>query len=228
MVRLKVDVIFAPSAPATQAAQQATTTIPIVVGVAVDLVAQGLVESLAQPGGNLTGLELRDVELLGKRLELLKEAVPTISRVAVLVDPAERSHDHVPSNIAVETRALGVQLLRVEANTPEAFAGAVAAMVQGGADALLMMDSTLLARHRQQLLALARQHRLPTIAGGRHFAEAGSLVAYGAYPRDLCQRSAGLVEWIRSSKVPRRRSCPWSRATSSTWWSIWRQLRHSA
>jgi putative tryptophan/tyrosine transport system substrate-binding protein len=202
LVQLAPDVLWTHSLPAARVLKQATTTIPIVVGVAVDLVEQGLVGSLARPGGNLTGLELRDVELLGKRLELLKDAVPTIARVAVLVDPAERSHTHVPGTIAAEARALGVQLQRVEANTPTAFEGAFAAMVQGGADALLIMDSALLARHRQQLLALARQHRLPTMAGGRHFAEAGSLVAYGAYPRDLCQRSAGLVDKILKGATP--------------------------
>jgi ABC-type uncharacterized transport system substrate-binding protein len=106
LVQLAPDVLWTHSLPAARVLKQATTTIPIVVGVAVDLVAQGLVESLARPGGNLTGLELRDVELIGKRLELLKETVPTISRVAVLIDLAERSHDHVPSNTTVRRCAV--------------------------------------------------------------------------------------------------------------------------
>jgi putative ABC transport system substrate-binding protein len=148
------------------------------------------------PGG------LRDIELLGKRLELFKEAVPSLSHVAVLVDPSERSHAHVPSNIEAEVRALGVQLQRVEASSPDAFEAAFAAMVQGGADALLIMEGVLFSRSRYQLLELARRYRLPTMAGGRQFAEAGSLVAYGAYPGDLCQRSAGYVDKILKGATP--------------------------
>jgi putative tryptophan/tyrosine transport system substrate-binding protein len=97
LVQLAPDVIWLHSGPAAWAAKRATTTIPIVVGIAADLGEQGIVASLARPGGNLTGLEQRTAELAGKRLELLKEAVPTISRVAVLVDPTEPAHAHVPS-----------------------------------------------------------------------------------------------------------------------------------
>ena len=122
LVGLTPDVLWTHSTPAALAAKEATSTIPIVLGVANDLVEQRLVESLERPGGNLTGLELRDVELLGKRLDLFKEAVPTLSQVAVLVDPSERSHAHVPDHIEAEARALGVQLQRAEAGNPEAFA----------------------------------------------------------------------------------------------------------
>ena len=104
LVRLTPNVLWTHSTPAALAAKQATSTIPIVLGVADDLVEQGLVESLERPGSNLTGLELGDVELMGKRLELFKEAVPTIARVAVLVDPSERAHAHVPSNIEKEAQ----------------------------------------------------------------------------------------------------------------------------
>jgi putative ABC transport system substrate-binding protein len=128
--------------------------------------------------------------------------VPSLSHVAVLVDPSERSHAHVPSNIEAEVRALGVQLQRVEASSPDAFEAAFAAMVQGGADALLIMEGVLFSRSRYQLLELARRYRLPTMAGGRQFAEAGSLVAYGAYPGDLCQRSAGYVDKILKGATP--------------------------
>jgi putative ABC transport system substrate-binding protein len=108
----------------------------------------------------------------------------------------------VPGNIAWEAQALGVQLQRVEAGTPEAFEGAFTAMIQGGTDALLIMASPLFGRHRQQLLALALRHRLPTMAGGRVFAEAGSLLAYGAFPSELCQRSAVLVTKILQGAQP--------------------------
>ena len=202
LVQRTPDVLWTHSTPAALAAKQATITIPIVLGVASDLVEQGLVESLDRPGGNLTGVELRDVELIGKRLELFKEALPTISRVAILVDPSERAHNHVPSNIEGEARALGVQLQRVEAGAPEAFEAAFAAMMQGGADALMIMDAALFAAHQQRLLDLALRHRLPTMSGGRHFAEAGSLLAYGAYAPELCQRSAVFVDKILKGAKP--------------------------
>jgi putative ABC transport system substrate-binding protein len=202
LVQLAPDVLWLHWDPAAWAATRATATIPIVVGVSVGLVAQGLVASVAQPGGNLTGLEIPPVEVTGKRLELFKEAVSTISRVAVLVDPAQPTHADVPNNIAREAQALGVQLQRVEAGTPSAFEGAFAAMVHGRADALLIMESPLFAAHRQQLLALALRHRLSTMAYGRHLAEAGSLVAYGADPRELCQRSAAFVHKILHGAKP--------------------------
>jgi len=157
LVQRTPDVLWTHSPPAAQATKQATTTIPIVVAVSSDLVAQSLAAGLAQPGGNLTGFELRDIELLGKRLELLKEAVPMIARVAVLVDPAARAHDRVPSNIEAEARALGVQLQRVEAGAPDAFEGAFAAMVQGRAEALIIMDVPVFALHRHRLLEAIRK-----------------------------------------------------------------------
>jgi ABC-type uncharacterized transport system substrate-binding protein len=121
LVRLRPDIIWTHSIVAAQAAKQATMTIPLVIGVGVDFVEHGLVISLARPGGNVTGLEHRDIDLTGKRLELLKQAVPTASRVAVLIDPANPAHALIPKNIEVEARALRVELQRVEANGPEAF-----------------------------------------------------------------------------------------------------------
>src|SRR5439155_10757291 len=100
LVQLQPDVIVANTTPGALAAKQATTSIPIVVAVSEDLVAEGIVASLAHPGGNITGQNLRDPELAGKRLELLKEAVPTLAQVAVLVDPGDRAHDRVPGHIA--------------------------------------------------------------------------------------------------------------------------------
>jgi putative ABC transport system substrate-binding protein len=202
LVQLAPDVLWLHSDLAAWAATRATTTIPIVVGVSAGLVEQGLVASLARPDGNLTGLELPAIEVSGKRLELLKDAVPTISRVAVLVDPTVQYHAQVPGNIAREARALGVQLQRVEAGAPVAFEAAFAAMVHSSADALLIMESALFAAHRQQLLGLALRHRLPTIAYGRHYAEAGALLSYGGDPRALCQRSAVFVHQILQGVKP--------------------------
>jgi putative ABC transport system substrate-binding protein len=201
LVQRTPDVLWTNSDPAAWAAKRATTTIPVV-GVSDGLVDQGLVASVARPGGNLTGLEHPATSMPGKRLELLKEAVPTIARVAVLVDPTSAAHAHVPSNLTREAQALGLQLQRVEAGTPAAFDAAFAAMAQGGADALLIMGSPLVAAHRQQPLALALQHRLPTMAYGRHLAEAGSLLAYGVDSRALCQRSASFVHKILHGVKP--------------------------
>jgi putative tryptophan/tyrosine transport system substrate-binding protein len=202
IVHLAPDVIWTHSTEATQAAKQATTTIPIVIGVESNVVEEGLVAGLARPGSNLTGMELRDIELTGKRLQLLKEAVPTTTRVAVLVNPTLSVHARVPDNIALEARALGVQLQRVEAGGPDTFEAAFAAMAQGGAEALLIMEGATFARNRQRLLDLARLHRLPTMAGGRHFTEAGSLLSYGADVREICQRSAVLVDKILKGATP--------------------------
>jgi len=202
LVRLAPEVIWTHSTEAIQAVKQATTTIPIVIGVESNVVEEGLVAGLARPGGNLTGMELRDLELTGKRLQLLKDAVPTTTRVAVLVNPTLSGHERVPGHIAPEAHALGVQLQRVEAGGPDTFEAAFAAMAQGGADALLIMEGATFARNRQRLLDLARLHRLPTMAGGRHFAEAGSLLSYGADVREICQRSMVLVDKILKGAKP--------------------------
>jgi putative tryptophan/tyrosine transport system substrate-binding protein len=180
LIQRTPDVLWTHSPPAAQATTQATTTLPIVVGVRSNLVAQGLAAGLAHPGGNLTGFALRDIELTGKRLELLTAAVPAIARVAILVAPTIRAHDDVPSTLAPEALTLGVQLQRVAADTPEAFEDAFAAMGQGRAEARMIMDVPVFARNRHRLFALARLHRLPTVSGTRFFAEAGSLLAYGA------------------------------------------------
>ena len=122
--------------------------------------------------------------------------------MAVLVNPTLSGHERVPGNIEPEARALRVQLQRVEAGSPDTFEAAFAAMGQGGADALLIMEDAIFARNRQRLLDLARLHRLPTMSGGRHFAEAGSLLSYGADVRELCQRSAVLVDKILKGAKP--------------------------
>jgi putative ABC transport system substrate-binding protein len=196
------DVIWTHSPSAARAAQQATTTIPIVTGVAGYLVEQGLAASFARPGGNITGFELGDIELAGKRLQLLKEAVPTVTHVAVLVDPTMQAYDAVPRSLEPEARMLGVRLWRVEAATPEAFDNAFAAMLRARADALMIVDLPVFVRNSDRLLQAALRHRLPTVSGWRRYAEAGSLIAYGAKVPDLCQRSAGYVDKILKGAKP--------------------------
>jgi putative ABC transport system substrate-binding protein len=202
LVRLTPDVIFTYTSPGTRVATQATTTIPIVIGAGPDLVRLGLVASLARPGGNLTGQILRGSELAGKRLELLKEAVPTISHVAVLVNPANPGFDQLPRIIEPEARALGVQLLRVEASSPEAFPTAFATMAHRGIDALMIGDDSMFNTHRHRLLELALAHGLPTVSGQRPYAEAGSLLDYGPSLFAMFRRAAVYVDKILKGAAP--------------------------
>jgi putative ABC transport system substrate-binding protein len=177
LVRRTPDVIWTHSNAAALAAKQAITTIPVVIGVGHELEEQGIVASLARPGGNLTGLDLRTFELMGKRLELLKEAVPAIARVAILVKPTDPFSPEVPHNLAREARALGVQLQRVEAKGPEALEGAFAAMVQEGADAVMLPEGPPFSGSNMSwMVELALRHRLPTMWSGRHYAKAGCLL----------------------------------------------------
>jgi ABC-type uncharacterized transport system substrate-binding protein len=202
LAQLKPNVIWTHSPPSVVAAKRATTTIPIVVGVSRDLVEQGIVSSLARPGGNVTGMELRDSEIIGKRLELLKQTLPKVSRVAVLVNPKDPSHAAIPGNIEPEARALRVQLQRVEASGSEAIDKAFAAMVQGRADALMLPESAMLSENRHRIFELAVSKRLPTAAGGPHFAEAGSMLSYGANVREVCRRSSVFVDKILKGTKP--------------------------
>jgi putative ABC transport system substrate-binding protein len=202
LVRLRPDIIWTHSIAAAQAAKQATGTIPIVVGVGVDFVEHGLVATLARPGGNVTGLEHRDIDLTGKRLEILTQAVPKASRVAVLIDPANPAHARIPRNVEAEARALRVELHRVEANGPEAFDKAFAAMAQGRANALMIPEGAMFSRNRQRIFDLAKTSKLPTISGGQHFAESGSLMSYGANVSDICRRSAFFTDKILRGSKP--------------------------
>ena len=196
LAQLKPHLIWTHSLDAIRAIQRTTTTIPIIVGVSRNLVELGIVSSLARPGGNITGMDLRDSEIIGKRLELLKEALPKTSRVAVLVDSNDSGHASIPRNMEEEARALRVQLQRVEARGPEAFEQAFVALTQDRADALILPESAMFSQHRQRIFKTAISKRVPTASGGPHFAEAGSLISYGAKVIDVCQRSALFVDKI--------------------------------
>jgi putative ABC transport system substrate-binding protein len=173
-----------------------------VVAVADDLVALGIVASLAQPGGNITGQILRDHELAGKRLEMLKEAVPSITQVAILTDPTYWGAAHVPSAFEKEARALEVRLQRVDAGTPEAISDALATIVQSEANALMIQDSPMFNAHRQHILDVARTHRLPTVCGVRVYAEAGCLIAYAPNILEMLRRAAVFVDKILKGAKP--------------------------
>ena len=202
LVQLQPDVIVTNTTPGALAAKQATTTIPVVVAVSEDLVVEGIITSLARPGGNITGQNLRDPELAGKRLELLKEAVPTLTQVAVLVHAADQSHDRVPGHIAAEAQALGVRLQRVEVGDVGTFDRAFETIASSGAEALMVMDSAMFDAHRHGILEFARAHRLPTVCGVRIYAEAGCLIAYAPDILEMFRRAAVFVDKLLKGAKP--------------------------
>jgi putative ABC transport system substrate-binding protein len=203
LVRLPVDVLVAPGPEATlQAARQATSTIPIVM-VAIDYnpIARGYVAGLPRPGGNITGVFFQQLELTGKRLELLKEVVPQMQRVAVLWDAFSADQFRAAEEAA---RVLGVQVHSLELQNPPAydFEGAFSAAVQGHADAFWALASPIFYRERRQLTALALKHRLPSISASRDAAEAGGLMAYGLNLADMYRRAASYVDRILKGTRP--------------------------
>ena len=173
LVRLKVDVIVAPDNPTIAAAQKATKTIPIVMILAMDPVATGFVGSLARPGGNITGLTTQSPETQGKTLQLLKEAVPSLSRVAILWDPTEPGRREVAREAEGAARVLGLYVQLVEAGRPADLESVFAAMARDRVGAVLVQASQMLGQHRPRIAELAIKHRLPTMGIGRWFTESG-------------------------------------------------------
>jgi ABC-type uncharacterized transport system substrate-binding protein len=205
LVALKVDVILASGEPHALAAKQATKTIPIVFTVAADPVASGLVTSLARPGGNVTGLSSVAPELVGKRLELLKQAVPGVSRVAVLWQPGgadERTEKDLLKEAEVVARTLGVRLQFVEARGPADFDRAFSDMTRARAGALTVLGSSMFVNERKRLVGLAAKHRLPAVYTSRESVDAGGLMAYGANFADLFRRAATYVDKILKGAEP--------------------------
>ena len=202
LVRLRPHVIFTWTQPAAVAAKQATSVIPIVVGAATDLVAMGVAESFARPGGNLTGMSMLGSEAEAKRLQLLKEGVPSVSRVALLVDPALSSEKDYPVAFADAARQLGVQLLRFDAQTPTDIERVMSVVRQARPDALLMVDSAMLSTIQRRITELALQYRLPAISRSPDFAQAGGPFQYGENPREKARRAAVYVDKILRGAKP--------------------------
>jgi putative ABC transport system substrate-binding protein len=205
LVALKVDVIVAGSTPHALAAKQATKTIPIVFTVAADPVQSGLVTSLARPGGNVTGLSNFAPELVGKCLELLKQAVPGVSRVAVLWQPGafgERTEKDLLKRADVAARVLGVRLQFVEARGPTDLDRAFSDMTRARADALTVLTGAMFVNERRRLVDLAAKNRLPAVYPLREFVDAGGLMSYGANLADLVRRAATYVDKILKGAKP--------------------------
>jgi putative tryptophan/tyrosine transport system substrate-binding protein len=206
LVALKVDVIVASGTPAALATKQATKTIPIVFTAVADAVTSRLVTSLAQPGGNVTGLSVLAPELVGKCLEQLKQAVPGVSRVAVLWQPGavgEATERDMLKEAEVAARALGVRLQFVEARGPEDFDTAFSEMIRTRAGALTVLTSSMLFGKRRRLVDLAAKNRLPALYPWREGVDAGGLMAYGPNLPDLFRRAATYVDKILKGAKPR-------------------------
>ena len=201
LVRLQVDIILVDGTAAVRAAQHATGTIPIVFPAVPDPVGQGFVASLARPGGNITGLSFQDPEIMGKRLELLKVAVPGVTRVAYLWTSPASSARHL-QEAERTARALGIQLHPVEVHARYPFDQAFAAMAEAHADALITQPSAEFFTRRAQIVALAAQTKLPTIFPEREFVEAGGLMAYGNSVPANFRRAATYVDKILKGAKP--------------------------
>ena len=203
LVALKVQVILASGTPASFAAKQATSTIPIVMGgIAADPVETGLVASLARPGGNITGMSMMTSQLGGKRLELFKEIMPGLSRVGVLWNPLNPAYGPVLKELETAAQAMGVEIQRLEVRAPEDLEGAFEAATRQHAGALIVPADPL-TTNRQKLIAdLAAKHRLPAIMEYKEFVKAGGLLSLGVDLADLYRRSATHVDKILKGTKP--------------------------
>ena len=201
LVHSKVDVIVAVSTPAIEAAKNATKTIPIIMAGVSDPVGTGFVASLARPGGNVTGLSLQSPELSGKRLELLKEIIPKLSRVAFLVHRQDPGHRLFVKEAQDAGQSLGIRIQPLEAAGFEEIKGAFPAMIReriGG----LIVQPIFVGTHGLRIADLAARNRLPTISDPTEFADAGGLMSYGPSRSALWQRAATYVDKILKGTKP--------------------------
>ena len=203
LVRLKVDVIVAGATPVAVAAQNATGTIPIVMIGVRDPIGTGLIASLARPGGNVTGVSgTAGLEMFAKQLDLLKETVPKLRRVAILSNPANAYHQLAIREVNVAARSLGVQLQLLEARGPNEFDGVFAAMAKERVEALVVLSDAIFNSHQTRLADFATRSRLPAAYGVRESVEAGGLMSYGPSFLDFYHRSAAYVDKILKGDKP--------------------------
>jgi len=202
LIHLKVDIIAAGPTPPASAAKNATKTIPIVMTAVGDPVEQGLVASLAHPGGNVTGVSFSSLEIFGKVLELLKESVPKVRRVAILSNPANPAQAFAARHVTAAAQSLRVQLRLLEARGPSAFDGAFAAMAEDQVQALLVLTDPMFLLHRARLAALAVQYRQPSMYAVKEGVEAGGLMSYGPSLVAAFRRAAVFVDKILKGARP--------------------------
>ena len=202
LVRLKVDVIVTSGPSVTRAVKEATTTIPIVMGFDTDPVGNGFVASLARPGGNITGLSVVSPELSGKQLELLKEIVPKLSRVAVLGTSTNPGNSQALKETELAAGAYTVQLQNLDLLSPKDIETAFRAAANGRADGVVMLGSAVFNNHRIQIVELAVKSRLPATYTRPEYVEAGGLMTYGPSINDLFRRAATYVDKILKRAKP--------------------------
>jgi putative tryptophan/tyrosine transport system substrate-binding protein len=201
-VRLKVDVIVTGGPADTRAAKKATTTIPVVMGFDNDPVGSGFVTSLARPGGNITGLSTLSPELSGKRLELLREIVPRLSRVAVFGSSIQPGNAQSLKEAELAARAFGVQLQYLDVLDPKDIETVFRTAGSGRADAVLVLQSPVFNPQRAQLADLAVKSRLPAVYAQPEYVESGGLMTYGPSMTDLFRRAATFVDKILKGAKP--------------------------
>jgi putative ABC transport system substrate-binding protein len=202
LIQLKVGVIVTQGTPPTVAAKQATPTIPIVFAVAGDPIGSGLVASLARPGGNVTGLTDIAPEMAGKRLELLREAAPGVTRIAVLLNPGNPSARPQAKDTEAAARTLGMSILSIEVKDMEQLDSAFAAAFRERAGAVVVLSDPSLFSRRSQIAELAKKNRLPPMAWTPEFVESGCLMAYGANVVEMHRRAATYVDKILKGAKP--------------------------
>jgi putative ABC transport system substrate-binding protein len=202
LVRLNVDIIVTDGNRSTSAAKNATSTIPIVMAVSGDPLGAGLVKTLARPGGNITGLTLLSPELSGKRLELLKETMPKISRVAVLINPSNPGAALYLKETEVAARSLGLQLQTLKASTPTELANALSGATTGRAHALITLPDAMFFSSRVQVTNFAAQNRVPAMFPESEFVNDGGLMSYGPNLPELFRRASTYVDKILKGTKP--------------------------
>jgi putative tryptophan/tyrosine transport system substrate-binding protein len=202
LVRLKVDLLVTPGINEALAAKNATSTIPIVFSTTADPVAAGLVDSLARPGGNITGFTYIGAVLSGKRLELLKETIPKVSRVAVLWNPQDPGSTQQRKESQLSARELRLQLHSMEVSSAEKYEGAFKGAIQAGSAALAVTQSALTNSYQKRIADLATKNRLPAIYPRGDFVENGGLMSYGADQIEPSRRVAAIIDKILKGTKP--------------------------
>jgi putative tryptophan/tyrosine transport system substrate-binding protein len=202
LVKLDVDVIVAPPISSALAAQKATRRIPIVFALVSDPVGSGLVTSLSRPGGNITGLSTRSDDLIAKMVEMMSEAVPRATRIAVLLNPAEPLTETLWQRSEVTARALKVRLERIEVRTNEDLERAFGRLAKQRPDALIVLSDPIFLSHRERIVRDVADMQLPAIYSFGNFTEAGGLISYGVDLNETFTRAAGYVDRILKGAKP--------------------------
>jgi putative ABC transport system substrate-binding protein len=202
LARLKVDVIVSSGYPANKAAKDATSTIPIVVATSGDAVQEGLVASLSRPGGNLTGLSVLNRELTGKRLEVMKEAVPMLKKIGALYNGTNPAMPPQFREVQVAAQRFGLESVPLDVSFPAGIDAAFVAASQAGVGAIMVLSDSSTIAHRSQLSAAAMKYRMPTMFSNRDYIRAGGLMSYGPNLADNFRRAASIVDAILKGASP--------------------------